>query len=144
MNKNNNRNINRSRGKNKSMKIFTIKHDESTKKVNRWNNSKEGERERENQIEAANYCKNFSTDCVNIYKYTENDKKMLLYIEEVIFLLKLIEIRSKKFFIIHFHFYTCQIRIWLMVSYCLRHSFFWYTHKHTHTPKKESQTLSII
>lgn len=95
-----------------------------------------GKRERENQIEAANYCKNFSTDCVNIYKYTENDKKMLLYIEEVIFLLKLIEIRSKKFFIIHFHFYTCQIRIWLMVSYCLRHSFFWYTHKHTHTPKK--------
>lgn len=32
-------------------------------------------KEREREIEAANYCKNFSTDCVNIYKYTENDKK---------------------------------------------------------------------
>jgi len=66
-----------------------------------------GKRERE--IEAANYCKNFSTDCVNIYKYTENDKKMLLYIEEVIFLLKLIEIRSKNFSLYIFIFIRAKL-----------------------------------
>lgn len=37
-------------------------------------NSKTGKREEEKK-KSANYCKNFITDCVNIYKYTENDKK---------------------------------------------------------------------
>ena len=73
--------------------------------------------EREGEIEAANYCKNFSTDCVNIYKYTENDKKNVVVHKRSNFPSQTHPKIRSKFFITHFHFYTCQIRIWLMVSY---------------------------